>query len=183
VTPRAFTSYLWIGDSNSRSITNIDADWEVHAFCGARFNHVADVLDGMAKKISSRPSELEAIVVAVGINHREDREIALDRDLERIKTAVARMDDVNVYFVLPSYADNLDPRQKLMIGMIHTAMKKAGVCVAALDPTGVSILSSDRNGIHYDKKTSHKIFRSAVSDVIQWQRNIDDSVFQVAATE
>ena len=89
-------------------MTHIAADWEVHAFSGARFNHVADILEKMAKK-SSPPSELEAIVVAVGINHREDVQIKLDKDLERIKTAGARMDDVKVYFVPPSYADKNGP--------------------------------------------------------------------------
>jgi hypothetical protein len=174
LTPRASTSYLWIGDSNSKQIVGIAADWEVHAFCGARLNHVADMLERMKKP--SQPTELEAIVVAVGINHRDDMEIKLDKDLERIKTAVARMDDVKVYFVLPSYADNLDAQQKLIIVRIQTAMKKAGVCVAPLDPTKVFILPTDRFRIHYDSKTSNKIFSGAVSDVIQWQRNID-SVF------
>ena len=173
LTPRASTSFLWIGDSNSRQFTNIAPDWEVHAFNGARLDHVADILDRMQKPPLT---ELEAIVVAIGINYRDDKQIKLDKDLERIKTAVSQMNDIKIYFVLPSYADNLDLRQKAVIDAVHTDMKKAAVCVAALDPTDVFIQPGDKFGIHYDSKTANKIFRRAVSDVIQWQRNID-SVF------
>jgi hypothetical protein len=87
------------------------------------------------------------------------------------------MDDVKVYFVPPSYADKMDPRLKVVIDRIHTAMKKAGICVAALDPMDVFLLPTDKYAIHYDSETSNRIFRSAVSDVIQWQRNIDSAVF------
>jgi len=160
------TTTLWIGDSNSRHIQKIPHGWQVHAFPGARFSHVSAIVSAILSSISDK-SVLSRIVIAVGINHRDDGDHGkyMD-DLYQLHNMLLRKENVKAAINGISYPATLPGHQTKFVDQtnqwIQEAMK-AAVYIPPLDCRNVNIRKGDPYGVHHDDVTVERVFRRAVS--------------------
>ena len=91
---RPSTSVVWIGDSNSRRIRNVPIGWEVHAYSGARFSHIVQLL---RQVVNNSLLKLKTVIIAAGINHRDDGDHRCVAQLRELHAVVNFLDNMGIH--------------------------------------------------------------------------------------
>ena len=159
---RPTTSVVWIGDSNSKRIKNVPIDWEVHSFQGARFPHVTELF----RQLINRPA-LNTVIIAAGINHRDDGDDRCVGHLRELNSVVSFFDSVGIKTTIigVSYPTTLKQSARAQVDRINQWLQSelpTAHYIAPLKSGEVTVID-DRYGIHYDADTVECIFRTAVA--------------------
>lgn len=148
------TPVLILADSNFRLARRIPANWQVHVYPGARFNHI---LSAVERSRFAFDKKIDAIYVQVGINHRHDNKIPREtfHDLLVGLRGIAK----KVIFVAISVGACLDRRSTENVKEInYMARTTCDGWIAPLPTADVRIQNDDRDGIHHTSPTVGAIF-------------------------
>jgi hypothetical protein len=161
--PSEGTKVLVIGDSNLRhaDAAKTPDDWEIHAFPGGKFKHVATLLDKMLC-----PATLEHVIVQVGINHRSEALDVTTQDIGRMERCFSRFDGLVWTATGVSVAASLDVAAKQTVRRINQSLKRgAPHFIEPLGEDEVGISPTDDSGIHHDVGTVDAIISSMIQHV------------------
>ena len=163
IQPMANTTVLVLGDSNMRVLDEVPAQWEVHSFSGARYEHLAVMI--LTMDLSGAQS-LQYIAIQVGINHR-DESTPPQKHIQTLFGALNRLQFKPIFMGVPhgdnmpshliSNLDKLNEELKLTSGEFFvTPLETAKVTM--LDPT-TSSSDSSRYDPHYTTGTAGRVIR------------------------
>lgn len=160
--PEPTTKTIFIGDSNLRLMKNPPPGWEVHCFPGAKFDHMASLLE----QLPEDAGQLMKIAVAAGINHREDVDDHYVFDLARIRDFADRR-HFTVVVTGVSTDCNLPADQAKKVVEINDNLMTYLIdrYIARLDPASVKIRPGDGHGIHHDETTAAVIFEDVICNI------------------
>jgi hypothetical protein len=163
LTPCSSTHTLVIGDSNLADVDQVPPGWEVHAYGGAKFHHVAALLPSLQ---AGEIHHLKRLVIQVGINHREDREPPKE-DIEAVRAAATKL-GLESFFVgisyspaclHPSLCDNIDRLNNVMQYLFGRRY------IPPMSSKDVMIKQWDEYQIHYDYEVCLENLRRVVAFV------------------
>ena len=143
-----------------RKVDGIPSNWEVHAFPGAKYGHVAGMIPGMIGEMSRN---LRWVVVQVGVNHRDDQ-VFPGRDVTAILSAVAQT-PAGILFVGVSYSATLPQLIKANIDKFNGRLQE--LCgehyMPPLPIKVVRVDATDQLQIHFTTGTAGKVLDRVLS--------------------
>ena len=154
------TTVLVIGASNMRTAreVNLPADWEVHSFPGAKFQHAASIIDHLT------PSpNLRCVVTQIGINHRQETPKAYLTNLKKMVKSLHSLEGVRGFVTGASFATSLPLEYRNNVKVINEILEaESGVdsFVKPLNPGDVWIKENDIYGVHMVPETVAKVIGS-----------------------
>ena len=157
--PKETTHTVIFGDSNMNLARKIPPGTEVHSFPGLRFGHAADILNKL-----HRPDNPLRVVIAAGVNHRDDLTSSVDGELDQLQRAVADSDHEVIMAGVPvSHTHN--PNQKRLINSINARLRETyqGRFAEAIKPEHVIIEAKDAYKIHHTQTTTDKVIDSILT--------------------
>lgn len=163
------TKVLVIGDSNCRDAdaTRLPTGWDVHAFPGAKFRHVSQILRRLEERTRDAEAEtmLDHIIVQVGINHRDDPLDSFRDEIANIERKFAHLAK-RMWFVGISVANSLDSSTRRNVDRINHYLSGGNFgYFPPLPSAEVSLRARDVYGIHFDEGTIARIFDGLVRKV------------------
>lgn len=162
ITAAPDTRVLVIGDSNLRNAdaSKVPRDWEMHAFPGAKYQHVTEI----AKK-QFGTGNLRHIVIQVGINHRDDNDVFTNDCLKKLEQELEDRAPYITFCGIPTAA-TMDAGMKGRIHNTNDVIKKtAFMYLTPPKENEVRILPEDRWGIHHDQESTDSIVSGIVRHV------------------
>ena len=70
--------------------------WEVHAYSGARFSHIVQ-LPVLRQVVNNSLLELKTVIIAAGINHRDDGDHRCVAQLRELHAVVNFLDNMGIH--------------------------------------------------------------------------------------
>jgi hypothetical protein len=154
------TKTIVIGDSNLRLVEEKDVpdDWQVYCFPGARFHHVAQLLETATLRDKN-------VVVQVGINHRDEQ---VERYKDNAELVYERIVGKGAHpvFVGISIPTTITGVPQLHLGELNYVMLSVygkTNYVSSLPPGEAQVSMNDSFGIHYTAPTVARILNKIKS--------------------
>lgn len=149
------TKSILIGDSNCKLIEDIPHGCEVHSFCGAKFNHVAELIRDMN---ITRPVK---IAVSVGLNNRgcelKTSKIDLSRMMKALEDTQQKVAVVGISIPNSLNGKDLDELRELN-NLKELNNNLANRARSFITPINSSEVCVSTDGIHYTKEVVDRIF-------------------------
>lgn len=157
VRPGEGAEFVVISDSNLNLAKSLPSNWEVNVYGGATFSHMATILNNFVP-FHTKYNKLRAIVVSVGINSRGNKRHLTTVEHNKLMRAMGRF-KVPVFLLGVSPPQTLSEREAQEIHAINQYSREnfGSVFIEPLPANQVSVLPSDKYGIHYDQSTVNKI--------------------------
>ena len=159
IIPKAGTTTLIIGDSNTRNWPDAPAGTEIHTFPGAYLLHASHIVTELDPK-----KQVQNIIFAVGINNREWSKTSLLPDINKCARSAESM-ELKGYFLGVSVSERMYGKGKNNVKELNElAAKRFGErFIPALEPERVRIAPLDPYKIHHDSDTCREVADSVYS--------------------
>jgi hypothetical protein len=154
------TEVLVISDSNLRYARDFPSNWEINVYPGARFRHVLNLLHAFR-----RPTSLKSVVLAVGVNNREDDLNDVSRCVWHIREQLRHFP--NHYFLAVCPNRRWKPREIETVNAINAILNNEAHPSSdyrlthgkAFITTNFPVYFRSRspNEVHYDQMTVDRI--------------------------
>lgn len=164
------TEILLIGDSNVGGMRHLPHNWEVHCFPGARLQHASKILTTL-----KHPKSLELVIVAMGINNRDDPDILVEKTVCQVKE-VLNKGTYQYFFLEVAFNLGLTKKQKDTIVHINRCFRTGTLKEGDTKPDNIdrfipinfipNIDPLDRFGIHHDQLSLDNILGTMIDFLV-----------------
>lgn len=110
----AYRKFVIIADSNAKTWFGCSPDWAVHSFPGAHLEHVLQILEK-----STFPSNITSVVVAAGINDRDELPLTVMSTMKKIKKTLDEKHSLQSFFLMVPQLPTFTQMESSLISQLN----------------------------------------------------------------